>query len=356
MQYEVLNKSESKEATIKVYGAIPAWDRDEQRVKNTVDSFLRVFESLEQKHDVIHVRINSPGGSIYHTMPIFNALRRSKAHIHTWDDGIAASAGGVLLQAGKTRHAPKTSFLLLHSASSYVWDSLNASRAREIAEDLDKYDLVLAEAFADLSGKSKDDILAKYFDGKDHLLTGEEAFNEGFIDILEDYKPDVPQNFDPKNQIDPAFWEKQDKTFFKRMVERVVSALKPNHSQIVNTPQMDFGKSIELLKNGALTEEQSKTVLEEIKNFTGAKEKFTTEEVNAKVKPIEDAKIAAETKVSGLEAKVEELKKEVNNLKEEKATPSAASKEGGENPNNEGEDEFVTDFDREVARMKAELE
>src|SRR5690606_1969485 len=185
--YEVTNKSpENKSVDILIYGSIPELDWDTWELKNSADKFVKDFKALEKDYDRINIRINSLGGSVYHGFPIFNVIASSKKDIHTYNDGIAASMGGVLLLAGKTVHSAKNGILMIHNALS--WSIGHAGDLREVADMLDKYDGIIAQNFADKSGKSVDDIKAKFLNYKDHYLTADEAKEEGFVDIIEDYE------------------------------------------------------------------------------------------------------------------------------------------------------------------------
>src|SRR5690606_18547963 len=121
---------------------------------------------------------------VYHGFPIFNVIANSKKDIHTYNDGIAASMGGVLLLAGKTVHTAKNAMLMIHNALS--WTVGNAEEMRDVADMLEKYDGIIAQTFADKSGKSIDDITSRFLNYKDHFLTAQEAKEEGFVDIIEE--------------------------------------------------------------------------------------------------------------------------------------------------------------------------
>jgi len=62
----------------------------------------------------INVRINSPGGSVMDGISIFNAIRNSKAVVHTYNDGVAASIAGIILQAGHKRFMNDFGRVMIH--------------------------------------------------------------------------------------------------------------------------------------------------------------------------------------------------------------------------------------------------
>ena len=109
-------------------------------------------EDLQQYPGVetINVYINSPGGSVYAAAAIRNQLRKHKAAVHTWCDGICASAAvGILMAADPgCRHMSSSTLLMIHNPSSEV---------RGTEKDF--------RDAADLLGKVKQTLLNIYVEG-----------------------------------------------------------------------------------------------------------------------------------------------------------------------------------------------
>lgn len=368
--FEVLNKStETKTVDLLIYGSIPSWDEDTYKMKNSAEGFLREFKALEKDFDRINIHINSPGGSLYHAFPIFNAIRNSKKDIHTYNDGLAASAGGVLLLAGKTVHSAKNAILMIHNAMS--WAGGNADELRETAKVLDTYDAVIAETYAERTGMSKEDVQAKYLNYKDHWLTAEEAKAAGFISEIEEYESeDAP----PSNIAELAFGEVlnlyrerevKSESFLDKVVAKVRTALAPaavaapstppqNHQPI---PTMDFKNSLDILAKDQVTAEDIKALKAEITAFTGENERFTTVEVTAKVDEAKaelQKKVDAEAKAKAdAEAKIVELNTTIESYRKTGITPDNTS---GENPDpipGEEVENFESETDLETKRLRA---
>jgi len=143
---------------------------------------------------IIHIHLNSPGGDVHEGLLMCNIIKASKKEIHTWNDGICASmAVPILCSAPKgRRHAAKASLTMAHMASTCAWG--NAIDMRDVADMLDKHDDVIADIVADGIGITRDAMKAKWWDGKDHWMTAQEAEAEGFFNI-EDYDiADIPAN------------------------------------------------------------------------------------------------------------------------------------------------------------------
>lgn len=416
--YEITNKSsETKSVDILIYGGIGQLDWDTWELKNSAEKFVKDFKALEKDYDRINIRINSPGGSVYHGFPIFNAIASSKKDIHTYNDGLAASMGGVLLLAGKTVHTAKNGLLMIHNAST--WMIGHARDLREEADILDKYDGIVAQHFADKSGKSVEDIKSKYLNYKDHFLTADEAKEEGFVDIIEDYESeDAP----PENIANMAFGEVMN--FYKEkdrtqneagLIDRIKASLKKTFNlkekpepdpKILNRVQddeaaaaaaasaatpvvadptkqsnttnnespMDFKNSLDILNKESLTPEDIAAVKAEIAAFTGANEKFTAEEVQAK---ITDAVTPVQAQLDAVNAEKTTLEGKVNDLTTTNSTLDAENKNlkldiqayrksgvkidnaASETPDPiEGDDpveNFYSEADAEIKRMRAQM-
>src|SRR5919108_158652 len=66
------------------------------------------------------VRMNSPGGSVFDGVAIYNALKRHGAVMTVWIDGIAASIASMIAMAGDEVVMPENAMLMLHDPSGLV--------------------------------------------------------------------------------------------------------------------------------------------------------------------------------------------------------------------------------------------
>lgn len=179
--YDILTTEGSTEATILLYGYIgEAYDYYTGEKEGTTDiDFVQELERLSEKYNKIHVRINSPGGEIFHGSAIVTAIRNCKAEVNTWIDGVAASMAGVIWMAGAKRHMAKNGMLMIHAASGLCWG--NAQDMLEMHTVLTAFDGCLVTACADATGMSEEDMKKKYYDGKDHWLTYNDVSAEGWL-------------------------------------------------------------------------------------------------------------------------------------------------------------------------------
>jgi ATP-dependent Clp protease protease subunit len=362
----VVRNEAKREATIRLYGVIgDYWFSDGDPL--TAQQFQKELTSLEKDFDVINIRINSPGGSVWEGLAIANAIKASRKEIHTYNDGLAASMASVILASAKAgnRHAAKGSILMLHSASTIAWG--NAEGMRETADMLDTHDEVLAGFFADASGKSVEDIKAAYFDGKDHYLTATEAHAEGFL-IAEDYASDtMPENIkDMSHEQIAALYQPQAKqedeevstSLMAKIEAKIKSLLNPNNIE------MKFPKLEALAKLGvenvkpemveAVKTELAEAQIEGVSIVMDAElTKLTTD--------LADSNSLVQQSVSDLAAKDATIVAKDAEIVSLKAKLAAPADEAGSVDTDAADDiagkgvvnEFETSFDREIkAKLK----
>ena len=187
--YKIQNKSE-KEVDILIYGVIgDSWYEESVTAKQ----FVADFNRLEKENDRINVRINSPGGSVFDGLAIYNAISASKAETHTYNEGLAASMAALILLAGGTVHSFNNALFMLHSPSTGAWG--NAKDIQNVLNALDKVQLSLIQCIVNKTGKEKAEIEKAWFDYSDHWFTADESLQENFIDdVLEEKKAKVPEN------------------------------------------------------------------------------------------------------------------------------------------------------------------
>lgn len=106
----------------------------------------------------LELRLNSPGGSVFDAVAIYNALQRHDGKVTVTIDGIAASAASYIAMACDEIVMPENAFLMIHDPSGLVMGT--AGDMRDMAEALDKIAGSLIKGYAAKSGKPDDDIAA----------------------------------------------------------------------------------------------------------------------------------------------------------------------------------------------------
>ena len=200
-------------------------------------SFINELKQAESDADIINIRINSPGGSMNHGMPIFNAIKNSPKEIHIFNDGIAYSMAAVLFFAvpKNQTHGAKNSLFLLHNSSVGLMGDFNAGELNRISSDIEKFDNTLIQSIANRTELNIDEIKAKYFDFNDHLFTAQEANDLGFVN-LENFEGEIPANISNMTfkEVMDSFKEEIKKpentgflSFFKNIINKHENNQKP---------------------------------------------------------------------------------------------------------------------------------
>lgn len=145
----------------------------------TAKGFLAELGALPEGTPV-DLRLNSPGGSVFDAVAIYNALKRHAGDITVWIDGIAASAASYIAMAGDTIVMPENAFLMIHDPSGLVMGTAGDMRA--MAEALEKVKGSLVSGYVAKSGRPEDEIAALM--AAETWLDAQEALDLGFIDRI----------------------------------------------------------------------------------------------------------------------------------------------------------------------------
>ncbi len=148
-------------------------------VANIVTAQLLFLDSADRMRD-INMYINSPGGSVYAGLGIYDTMQYVAPDVATICIGMAASMSAVLLGAGTKgkRAALKHSRIMMHQPSGAVGGQ--ASDIEITVNEIRKLKKELYEVVHIHSGKPIEEI-ERDFD-RDHWMTAPEAKEYGLID------------------------------------------------------------------------------------------------------------------------------------------------------------------------------
>ena len=178
-KFEVLAKQGSDEAEIFLYDAIVSSQEEADWYGGVApEAFVKAVRGIEA--GTIHLRINSPGGSVFAARAMEQALRDHKARIVVHIDGIAASAATFIAMAGDEIMMNKGAMFMIHKA--WTWTAGNADDLAKEADLLAKIDGTLAQTYADRTGKDVETINVWMAD--ETWFTADEAVEYGFADKL----------------------------------------------------------------------------------------------------------------------------------------------------------------------------
>lgn len=190
--YRITTSEKNNEATIMLYDAIgDYYDIDDDGYWKNVGvkdiEFVKELDRLAEKYATIHLRINSPGGEIFHGAAIVNAILACKAEVHTWNDGLAASMAAIIWAAGKKRHMAKNALLMFHSGLWYCVG--NPGDMRECADTLDKMNDAMIQGMTATLDMTEQEIRDAWFsDYKDHWLSHSDATAANLVNATSEYQ------------------------------------------------------------------------------------------------------------------------------------------------------------------------
>ena len=148
---------------------------------NLVVAQLLFLESENPDKD-ISLYINSPGGSVYSGMAIFDTMQFVKPDVSTICVGMAASMGAFLLAAGARgkRYALPNSRIMIHQPSSGAQGQASDIEiaAREILDVRTRLNRVLAERTGQPIERIEKDT------DRDNFMSAEDAVSYGIIDKI----------------------------------------------------------------------------------------------------------------------------------------------------------------------------
>ncbi|MCT4615620.1 MAG: ATP-dependent Clp endopeptidase proteolytic subunit ClpP [Marinifilaceae bacterium] len=150
-------------------------------VANIIMAQLLFLESTDPEKD-IQIYFNTPGGSVYAGLGIYDTMQYIKCDVATICTGMAASMGAVLLAAGAhgKRSALKHSRVMIHQPMGGAQGQ--ASDIEITAREIQKLKKELYTILSDHSGKAFDKV--EKDSDRDYWMTSQEALEYGMIDEI----------------------------------------------------------------------------------------------------------------------------------------------------------------------------
>ena len=158
-------------------------------VANIIQAQLLFLESVDSSKD-IQIYLNTPGGSVYAGLGIYDTMQYISPDIATICTGMAASMGAIILCAGATgkRTALTHSRILIHQPMGGA--SGQASDIEITAKEIMKIKKELYEIISNHTGKSYKEIWKDA--DRDYWMTAQEALEYGMIDEILVKSPKKP--------------------------------------------------------------------------------------------------------------------------------------------------------------------
>lgn len=179
------NKKDSKLMTVKnltessadlyIYGEIVdnsdwKWDNTDVMPNDVINALDKV-DGLNE----LNIYINSPGGSVFAGLAIYNVLKRNKATKNVYVDGVAASIASVIALAADNLYVPENAFLMIHKPWTMAVG--NSDFLRNLATELDEIESGIMNVYEEnlAEGVGIEDIKSMVEGGKDKWLNGGEV-------------------------------------------------------------------------------------------------------------------------------------------------------------------------------------
>lgn len=161
-------------------------------VNDTVANLIvaqMLFLDQNDPESPIHFYINSPGGSVYAGLGIYDIMQHVNPPVYTYCTGLAASMGALLLQAGESghRHSLPNSRIMVHQPLGGA-----RGQASDIviqAKEIQSLKETISNIMVNHTGKSYEEV-DKACD-RDNYLNPQQAKDFGLIDTIIEKKKDV---------------------------------------------------------------------------------------------------------------------------------------------------------------------
>lgn len=139
-----------------------------------------LFLDNQNSKEPIHFYINSPGGSVYDALAIYDTMQFVGAPVHTYGIGMQASAAAFLLSSGE-----KGKRFVLPHATVMIHQPSSGTRGKVTDQEIDlKESLRVKKLLEEIMAKNTGQKISKIHDDmeRDKWLTAEEAKAYGIVD------------------------------------------------------------------------------------------------------------------------------------------------------------------------------
>lgn len=160
----------------------------DDNVANIIIAQMLFLDAEDPERD-IYLYINTPGGSVYAGLAIYDTMQYLKAPVNTMCMGLAASMGAVLLAAGAPgkRSALPNSRIMIHQPSSGAQGTAAdiEIQAKEILYARERLNQIMAHHTGQPVEKIAEDV------DRDRFMSPVEAKEYGIIDQIVSAKGEV---------------------------------------------------------------------------------------------------------------------------------------------------------------------
>ncbi len=148
-----------------------------------------LFLEAEKPEDPIHMYINSPGGSVYDGLGVYDVMQYIKSPVYTYVTGMAASMGSFIAQAGEPGHRN-----LLPRAITMIHQPSSGTRGKVSDMQIDLIESLrikkeMTELYVKHNSKGTTFEQFEALLDRDKWLTAPQALELGLADVIIDKRP-----------------------------------------------------------------------------------------------------------------------------------------------------------------------
>lgn len=264
-----------------LYEPIGKYYTEDRETDITASSFQEALQEAGKSSERINIRLNCPGGSMFHGNAMVTQIQESKKNIHVYNDGAAFSMAAIIWACvpPDNRHMAKNALLMLHQPSSFAYG--NIEDIKNELEALEKFQETSLVILAEHNEKmTQEEIKKEYFDdGKDHYLTQSEVIEAGFLLSADDYEGAAAP--DPAMVQTKSFHEvfnsfqrpasKPSPNLIQQLADKLKAMFLKDQEDILNQNQktknrqskMKKEELIKALKEGTLTKDDIENIVAE---------------------------------------------------------------------------------------------
>jgi ATP-dependent Clp endopeptidase proteolytic subunit ClpP len=232
--YTILNQSDEDSETVEeAEEAIPQiliYEEIGGSLGISADEFVSDLNAITAKN--IHVRINSPGGSVFDAIAIYNALVAHPANVTTYVDALAASAASIVALAGDEVVMMLGSQMMIHDALGQELG--NAADMRVMAKFLDQQSNNIASMYAAKAGGTMEEWRSTMIAERWYMAA--EAVEAGLADQVYKPKPksEMPDKEDMPMEPEEEESEENDSKETEANEEEMVQSLMRRSHNLTN--------------------------------------------------------------------------------------------------------------------------
>jgi ATP-dependent Clp protease protease subunit len=157
-----------KTATMYLFEEVAWWS------PNSARNFQQTLSQLDAEE--IHLHINSPGGSVFEGVTIYNLLAAHPADVIVHIDGLAASIASVIALCGDRIEIAENAMVMIHDPSVIAWG--NAETMRRNAEILDRIKDAILNTYEERTNLKREELAQAMAD--ETWYSADEAVTAGF--------------------------------------------------------------------------------------------------------------------------------------------------------------------------------